>query len=156
MFIAGTYILAGLLREQTCFWLCPYARIQGVMTDSQTIMPTYDNKRGEPRGKIHRAGETQPTRKCKGDCIDCFQCVQVCPTGVDIREGSQLGCITCGLCLDACDSIMDKVGRPRGLIRYASLDEIEGKPIKETLPAPSNFGLHHHHSDRLKRNHITG
>jgi cytochrome c oxidase accessory protein FixG len=136
MFLAGTYILAGLLREQTCFWLCPYARIQGVMTDNQTIMPTYDNKRGEPRGKIQRAAENTGADKSMGDCIDCFQCVQVCPTGVDIREGSQLGCITCGLCLDACDSIMDKVGRPRGLIRYASLDEIEGKPIKKLYQHP--------------------
>ena len=135
MFLAGTYILAGLLREQACFWMCPYARIQGVMTDSQTIMPTYDVKRGEPRGKIQR-GVVASDAKTKGDCIDCFQCVQVCPTGVDIREGSLLGCITCGLCLDACDSIMDKVGRPRGLIRYASLDEIDGKPVKKLYQHP--------------------
>ncbi len=136
MFLAGTYILAGFLREQTCLWLCPYARIQGVMTDSQTIMPTYDVKRGEPRGKIHRGSATDADSKAQGDCIDCFQCVQVCPTGVDIRQGQQLGCITCGLCLDACDSIMDKVGRPRGLIRYASLDEIDGKPVKKLYQHP--------------------
>ncbi len=136
MFTAGTYILAGLMREQACFWLCPYARIQGVMSDNQTIMPTYDNKRGEPRGKIQRSTENNANAQAKGDCIDCFQCVQVCPTGVDIRDGSQLGCITCGLCLDACDSIMDKVGRPRGLIRYASLDEIEGRPIKKLYQHP--------------------
>ncbi|MGB8517648.1 MAG: cytochrome c oxidase accessory protein CcoG, partial [Gallionella sp.] len=134
MFVAGTYILAGLLREQACFWLCPYARIQGVMTDSQTILPTYDVKRGEPRGKMQRGAETSATTK--GDCIDCFQCVQVCPTGVDIREGQQLGCITCGLCLDACDSVMDKIKRPRGLIRYASLDEINGKPAKKLYQHP--------------------
>lgn len=133
-FLAGTYVLAGLLREQTCFWLCPYARIQAVMVDSQTIMPTYDVKRGEPRGKFQRGQEASVD--AKGDCIDCFQCVQVCPTGVDIRDGQQLGCITCGLCLDACDSIMDKVGRPRGLIRYASLDEIEGKPVKKLYQHP--------------------
>jgi cytochrome c oxidase accessory protein FixG len=137
MFIAGTYILAGFLREQTCLWLCPYARIQGVMTDSQTIMPTYDAKRGEPRGKLHRGEEADA--HTKGDCIDCFQCVQVCPTGVDIREGQQLGCITCGLCLDACDSIMDKVDRPRGLIRYASLDEIDGKPVKKLYQHPRTW-----------------
>jgi cytochrome c oxidase accessory protein FixG len=136
MFTAGTYVLAGLMREQACFWLCPYARIQGVMTDNQSIMPTYDNKRGEPRGKIQRSTENNANAQAKGDCIDCFQCVQVCPTGVDIRDGSQLGCITCGLCLDACDSIMDKVGRPRGLIRYASLDEIEGRPIKKLYQHP--------------------
>jgi cytochrome c oxidase accessory protein FixG len=134
MFVAGTYILAGLLREQACFWLCPYARIQAVMVDSQTIMPTYDVKRGEPRGKLQRGSES--AKGAKGDCIDCYQCVQVCPTGVDIRSGQQLGCITCGLCLDACDSIMDKVGRPRGLIRYASLDEIEGKPVKKLYQHP--------------------
>ena len=126
LFIVGTYVLAGLLREQTCFWLCPYARIQGVMSDSQTILPTYDDRRGEPRGKLRGAAASQ-----QGDCIDCFQCVQVCPTGVDIREGQQLGCITCGLCIDACDVVMDKIGKPKGLIRYASLDEISGKPAKK-------------------------
>ncbi len=133
MFFFGTYLLAGFLREQTCFWLCPYARIQGVMGDSQTILPTYDYNRGEPRGKLRRGGEAGAKQ---GDCIDCFQCVQVCPTGVDIREGQQLGCITCGLCLDACDAIMDKVGKPRGLIRYASLDELSGKPAKKMYQHP--------------------
>jgi len=133
MFFAGTYILAGFMREQACNWLCPYARIQGVMGDSQTILPTYDIKRGEPRGKLRKNGETGAPQ---GDCIDCFQCVQVCPTGVDIRDGQQLGCITCGLCLDACDAIMDKVGKPRGLIRYASLDELSGKPAKKIYQHP--------------------
>jgi cytochrome c oxidase accessory protein FixG len=133
MFFLGTYILAGFLREQTCFWLCPYARIQGVMGDSQTILPTYDYTRGEPRGKLRRGAEAGAPQ---GDCIDCFQCVQVCPTGVDIREGQQLGCITCGLCLDACDAIMDKVGKPRGLIRYASLDELSGKPARKMYRHP--------------------
>ncbi len=122
-FTLGTYILAGFMREQTCFWLCPYARIQGVMYDSDTILPTYDVARGEPRGKLKKGQIDEG----KGDCIDCNQCVAVCPTGVDIRQGQQEGCITCGLCLDACDSVMDKIGRPRGLIRYASLDEIQGK-----------------------------
>ena len=135
MFFLGTYILAGLLREQTCFWLCPYARIQGVMTDYQTILPAYDFKRGEPRGKLHRKAEVAGSA-AQGDCIDCYQCVQVCPTGVDIRDGQQLGCITCGLCLDACDAIMDKVGKPHGLIRYASLDELEGKPVKKMYHHP--------------------
>lgn len=135
-FILGTYILAGFLREQTCFWLCPYARIQAVMTDTQTILPAYDEKRGEPRGKLRRGDEGGAKQ---GDCIDCFQCVQVCPTGVDIRQGQQLGCITCGLCLDACDSVMDKIGRPRGLIRYASLDEMEGRPVKKLYQHPRTF-----------------
>ncbi len=136
-FILTTYYLAGFMREQVCMWLCPYARIQGVMCDSQTILPAYDEKRGEPRGKLRR-GEAASDAK-HGDCIDCFQCVQVCPTGVDIRQGQQLGCITCGLCLDACDQVMDKVGRPRGLIRYASLDELNGKPVKKLYQHPRTW-----------------
>ncbi len=137
LFTFGTYGLAGFMREQTCLWLCPYARIQAVMADSQTILPAYDVKRGEPRGKLRRGAPA--TDAAQGDCIDCFQCVQVCPTGVDIRDGQQLGCITCGLCLDACDSIMDKLGRPRGLIRYASLDELEGRPVKKIYQHPRTF-----------------
>jgi cytochrome c oxidase accessory protein FixG len=136
-FTLGTYGLAGFMREQVCMWLCPYARIQAVMADSQTILPAYDMKRGEPRGKLRRGVTWDSTTQ--GDCIDCFQCVQVCPTGVDIREGQQLGCITCGLCLDACDSVMDKIGRPRGLIRYASLDELEGRPVKKIYQHPRTF-----------------
>jgi cytochrome c oxidase accessory protein FixG len=131
LFTVGTYVLAGWLREQTCFWLCPYARIQGVMLDRQTLVPTYDVERGEPRGRMKK-GDTERTGNT-GDCVDCNQCVAVCPTGVDIRQGQQEGCITCGLCIDACDAVMDKVGHPRGLIRYASLDEIEGKPVKPLL-----------------------
>lgn len=136
-FTLGTYFLAGFMREQVCLWLCPYARIQAVMADTQTILPTYDVKRGEPRGKMRRGATWDAT--AQGDCIDCFQCVQVCPTGVDIRDGQQLGCITCGLCLDACDSVMDKVGRPRGLIRYASLDEMEGRPVKKIYQHPRTW-----------------
>ena len=136
-FILGTYYLAGFMREQVCLWLCPYSRIQGVMCDSQTLLPTYDEKRGEPRGKL-RKGEVAGGAS-QGDCIDCFQCVQVCPTGIDIREGQQLGCITCGLCIDACDSVMEKIGRPRGLIRYASLDEMTGKPVKKLYQHPRTF-----------------
>jgi cytochrome c oxidase accessory protein FixG len=136
-FTLGTYGLAGFMREQVCLWLCPYARIQAVMADAQTILPAYDVKRGEPRGKIRRGVVAESGTQ--GDCIDCFQCVQVCPTGVDIRDGQQLGCITCGLCLDACDSIMDKIGRPRGLIRYASLDELDGKPVKKLYQHPRTW-----------------
>ena len=124
MFTLGTYILAGFMREQTCFWLCPYARIQGVMYDTETILPTYDFARGEPRGKLKKG----QLNEGNGDCIACNQCLAVCPTGIDIRDGQQEGCITCALCIDACDAVMDKIGRPRGLIRYASMDEINGKP----------------------------
>ncbi|NBC50057.1 MAG: cytochrome c oxidase accessory protein CcoG [Gammaproteobacteria bacterium] len=134
LFTFGTYLLAGWLREQVCFWLCPYARIQGVMLDKSTVVPAYDVTRGEPRGRVKK-GEIEETRTT-GDCVDCNQCVAVCPTGVDIRNGQQEGCITCGLCIDACNAVMDKVGRPRGLIRYASLDELEGESVKPMLLRP--------------------
>ncbi len=123
LFVGGTYILAGFMREQTCLWLCPYARIQGVMIDKSTVLPTYDFKRGEPRGRINKA--EAGAARTSGDCIDCNQCVAVCPTGVDIRQGQQEGCITCALCIDACDAVMEKVGRPKGLIRYESLEGLE-------------------------------
>ncbi|NOZ53588.1 MAG: cytochrome c oxidase accessory protein CcoG [Gammaproteobacteria bacterium] len=135
VFTFFTYLFAGHMREQVCFWLCPYARIQGVMYDRETILPTYDFARGEPRGKLKKIENTVNVDKPRqndvlsGDCIDCKQCVAVCPTGIDIRHGQQEGCITCALCIDACDIVMDKIKRPRGLIRYASLDEIEGKPV---------------------------
>ncbi|NOR52269.1 MAG: cytochrome c oxidase accessory protein CcoG [Gammaproteobacteria bacterium] len=118
-----TYLFAGFMREQVCLWLCPYARIQGVMLDVDTVVPTYDFHRGEPRARLKK-GKHDPA---EGDCIECNQCYAVCPTGVDIRNGQQEGCITCGLCLDACDSVMDKIDKPRGLIRYMSLDELQGK-----------------------------
>lgn len=114
-----TYWFAGFMREQVCFWLCPYARLQGVMYDQDTVLPSYDAARGEPRGKLSRQ-----TSANQGACIDCKLCVAVCPTGIDIRKGQQEGCITCGLCVDACDSIMDKINQPRGLIRYASHKEL--------------------------------
>ena len=126
VFAFFTHLFAGHMREQVCFWLCPYARIQGVMADRETILPTYDFARGEPRGKLKKGSDLEGSNQ--GDCIDCKQCVAVCPTGIDIRRGQQEGCITCALCLDACDAVMDKIKRPRGLIRYASLDEVEGKP----------------------------
>lgn len=132
LFTAGTMVLAGKLREQACFWLCPYARIQGVMYDRETILPTYDFHRGEPRGRLKKGKQQEGF----GDCIECNQCVAVCPTGIDIRQGQQEGCITCALCLDACDAVMDKIGRPRGLIRYASMDEMEGNPPVPLIKRP--------------------
>lgn len=129
LFMLGTYFLAGYLREQVCFWLCPYARIQGVMYDRDTILPTYDATRGEPRGKLKAESKN-------GDCIDCKLCVAVCPTGIDIRTGQQEGCITCGLCIDACDGIMEQVGREKGLIRYASAKEMVGEYLAPVLKRP--------------------
>ena len=134
VFTFFTHLFAGHMREQVCFWLCPYARIQGVMYDRETILPTYDFSRGEPRGKLKKGSRSEGGSQ--GDCIDCNQCVAVCPTGIDIRTGQQEGCITCALCIDACDAVMTKVKRPLGLIRYASLDEIEGKPSLKLYQRP--------------------
>lgn len=111
---ASTYLMAGLAREQVCTFVCPYSRFQSAMFDENTLIITYDEKRGEKRGKLKK-GESFENR---GDCIDCKQCVVVCPTGIDIRDGLQMECIACGLCIDACDNIMEKVDRPKGLIRY--------------------------------------
>lgn len=132
LFTVGTFVLAGFMREQVCFWLCPYARIQGVMYDSETILPTYDFNRGEPRGRLKKGQVAEGN----GHCISCNMCVAVCPTGVDIRAGQQEGCITCGLCIDACDSVMEKIKKPVGLIRYASLDEMLGKPQISVFKRP--------------------
>jgi cytochrome c oxidase accessory protein FixG len=123
-----TYWFAGFMREQVCFWLCPYARLQGVMYDQDTVLPAYDATRGEPRTKYSKQTTTNT-----GACIDCNLCVSVCPTGIDIRKGQQEGCITCGLCIDACDSIMDKIKQPRGLIRYASYKELHKGVARLTL-----------------------
>lgn len=125
IFLIGSYVGVALMREQICFWLCPYARLQGVMLDEQTLLPTYDFKRGEPRGKIS-ASSKGSTDSALGDCIDCSLCLAVCPTGIDIRHGQQEGCITCGLCIDACDMVMEKTRRPLGLVRYSSLAEARG------------------------------
>lgn len=119
-FIAGltlsTYIMAGYAREQVCTYMCPYARFQSAMFDGDTLIIGYDRDRGETRGH-HKKGQSWEGR---GHCIDCTACVQVCPMGIDIRDGLQMECIACGLCVDACDGVMDKVGLPRGLIRYDS------------------------------------
>ena len=112
-----TYIMAGFAREHVCTYMCPYARFQSAMFDDNTLIISYDKKRGEPRQK-HKLNESFENR---GHCIDCKQCVVVCPTGIDIRNGLQMECIACGLCIDACDNIMEKVGLPKGLIRYDTL-----------------------------------
>ena len=115
-----TYLMAGFAREQVCTYMCPYARFQSAMFDDNTLTISYDKKRGEDRGKWHR-GESFENR---GHCIDCKQCVVVCPTGIDIRNGLQMECIACGLCIDACDEVMHKVGLPKGLIRYDTLSHL--------------------------------
>jgi cytochrome c oxidase accessory protein FixG len=126
----ATYGNAGWMREQVCKYMCPYARFQSAMFDKDTLVITYDAKRGEPRGK----------RGNKGDCVDCGICVQACPTGIDIRNGLQYECIGCAACVDGCDQVMDKVGRPRGLIRYATTNAIEkrfsGKEILARIARP--------------------
>ena len=122
----ATYGNAGYLREQVCKYLCPYARFQGAMFDRNTLVIAYDTGRGEPRGPRRRGSDYRAAGL--GDCIDCTLCVQVCPTGIDIRDGLQYECIACGACNDACDAVMDKLGYPRGLIRYATQESIEGRP----------------------------
>jgi len=123
-FYAGfCYMQAGFLREQVCKYMCPYARFQGVMFDPDTLVIGYDAERGEPRGA--RKKGVDPKAAGQGDCIDCGICVQVCPTGIDIRDGLQYECIGCGACIDGCDQIMDKIGQPRGLIRYSTENALD-------------------------------
>lgn len=126
LFSGVFYFIFAFFREQVCIIACPYGRLQGVLLDNQSVVVAYDYKRGEPKGK-HNPLEERSTSG-KGDCIDCHSCVTVCPTGIDIRNGTQLECINCTACMDACDTIMDKVKLPRGLIRYASEKSIaEGR-----------------------------
>jgi cytochrome c oxidase accessory protein FixG len=115
---ATTYIFAGHMREQTCIYMCPWPRIQAAMTDEWALNVSYEATRGEPRLSVKKAHAAHERGEKAGDCIDCHQCVAVCPTGVDIRHGSQLGCIQCGLCIDACDNVMKEIGRPTGLVAY--------------------------------------
>ncbi len=125
LFSAAFYFVFAWFREQVCTLVCPYGRLQGVLIDKDTINVFYDFNRGENRAKW-RKGEDRKAAG-KGDCIDCHQCVVVCPTGIDIRDGQQLECVNCTACIDACDEVMEKVGLPKGLIRYASENEIERK-----------------------------
>ena len=131
-FTLATYANAGWLREQVCFHMCPYARFQSVMYDRDTIAVHYDATRGEPRG-ARKPGKAQ-TSSTLGDCIDCQMCVQVCPTGIDIREGLQYECINCGACVDACDTVMDKIGYEPGLIRYTNENTLAGQTSRIVRP----------------------
>jgi len=123
-----TYLNGGLAREKVCTHMCPYSRFQSVMFDQDTRTVSYDVQRGEPRRGYRSDSED------KGDCVDCNICVQVCPTGIDIRDGLQYECINCAACVDACDQVMEKVGKPKGLIRFASANELEGKEGKTFRP----------------------
>jgi cytochrome c oxidase accessory protein FixG len=123
-FTGATYLNAGWLREAVCMHMCPYARFQSVMFDKDTLTISYDVARGEIRGPRKR--DAVPANIGLGDCIDCQMCVQVCPTGIDIRDGLQMECIGCAACIDACDSIMDKMGYARGLIKYTSERQLQG------------------------------
>lgn len=140
---ATTFALGGFLREQVCIYMCPWPRIQSAMLDERSLTVTYKHWRGEPRGSVKKA---QKNPEKFGDCIDCQECIAVCPTGIDIREGPQIGCITCGLCIDACDRVMKEVGRPRGLIDYATLEDCEretaggkARPAWKALLRPRTF-----------------
>ena len=117
------YLVFARLRELVCIMICPYGRLQGVMLDRNSVVVAYDHVRGEPRGKI-RKNEDQ---SAKGDCVDCNLCVDVCPTGIDIRNGTQLECVNCTACIDACNPVMEKIGKPKGLIRFDSVTNIENK-----------------------------
>ncbi|MEZ5473661.1 MAG: cytochrome c oxidase accessory protein CcoG [Steroidobacteraceae bacterium] len=134
----ATYGNAGFLREQVCKYMCPYARFQSAMFDKDTLIITYDEARGEPRGGRKRGVE--PKAVGLGDCIDCTMCVQVCPTGIDIRQGLQYECIACAACVDACDSVMDKMNYPRGLIRYDTQNALEHKKAPLLRPRVIVYG----------------
>ncbi|OED40819.1 cytochrome c oxidase accessory protein CcoG [Endozoicomonas sp. (ex Bugula neritina AB1)] len=135
-FTLATYGNAGYLREQVCLYMCPYARFQSVMFDDNTLVVAYDKIRGENRGS--RKKSANPKELNLGDCVDCSVCVQVCPTGIDIRDGLQYQCIGCAACVDACDTIMDKMGYEKGLIRYTTENELTGK--KTNLLRPRFIG----------------
>jgi cytochrome c oxidase accessory protein FixG len=143
---ATTYVMAGLAREQVCTYMCPYARFQSVMFDADTRIVAYDSVRGEGRTGRHKVMRDFKTRQQRaeygaGDCIDCGYCVQVCPTGIDIRNGLQVECISCALCIDACDTIMGSLGWERGLIRYTSEKQAAGKTSRIWRPKTLAYGL---------------
>ena len=148
---ATTFVLGGFMREQVCIYMCPWPRIQTAMLDEKSLIVTYKDWRGEPRGKGRREATLADVAPALGDCVDCNACVAVCPTGIDIREGPQVGCITCALCIDACDQVMSKIGKPLGLINYATLEDCKReaagappRPLLKTVLRPRTlayFGL---------------
>lgn len=133
---ATTFFFGGYAREQICIYACPWPRIQAAMMDEDTLTVGYRDWRGEPRGKLKKAQQTDDPQ---GDCIDCMACVNVCPVGIDIRDGQQLECITCALCIDACDDIMTKIGKPRGLIDYMAISD---EPLERAGKAPRPVWKH--------------
>jgi len=128
----ATYGNAGFMREQVCKYMCPYARFQSAMYDENTLVVSYDARRGEPRGRRRSGSDAKALGL--GDCINCSMCVQVCPTGIDIRDGLQYECISCSACIDACDQVMDRIGSPRGLVRYTTQNALDGKPSRVLRP----------------------
>ena len=138
-FTLATYLNAGWLREQVCIHMCPYSRFQGAMFDSDTLIVSYNPARGEPRGT--RRKDADPGTQGLGDCIDCTMCVQVCPTGIDIREGLQIECIGCAACIDACDSVMGKMNYPKGLISYTTERALAGHKPRTLRPRLLAYGL---------------
>ena len=135
----ATYGNAGFLREQVCKYMCPYARFQSAMFDRDTLVITYDRSRGEPRGGRRRGAD--PRAAGLGDCTDCTLCVQVCPTGIDIRNGLQYECIACASCIDACNGVMDKMGYPRGLVRYDTQHSLDGERTRIVRPRILVYGV---------------
>ncbi|MGF9760343.1 cytochrome c oxidase accessory protein CcoG [Microvirga sp. 0TCS3.31] len=140
-----TYTLAGFAREQVCTWMCPWPRLQGAIWDPEALTVNYRDHRGEPRMSAKKAIELRATGEPAGDCVDCMQCVNVCPIGIDIREGPNFACINCGLCVDACDTTMMKLGRPCGLIDYVAWSNIERErrkePVRNRVIRPKTVGL---------------
>ncbi len=131
-----TYFFAGFMREQVCTYMCPWPRIQAALTDEWALNVTYRYDRGEPRGSLKKNDALREAGAPAGDCVDCHQCVYVCPTGVDIRQGLQIDCIQCGLCIDACDTVMDKLGRPTGLIGYDTDINVKRREIGQAALKP--------------------
>lgn len=138
-FTLATYGNAGWLREQVCIYMCPYARFQSVMFDKDTLIVSYDPRRGESRGPRKKTADYKA--EGLGDCIDCTMCVQVCPTGIDIRDGLQIECIGCAACVDACDAIMDKMGYPRGLVSYTTEHNLSGQKTHLLRPRLIGYAL---------------